>query len=292
MRGNTENVIKTDYTIKDMATQLGITTEGVRYYQKQGIVCFRRNPKTGHAIFRARCVTVLRYVKKLNILGISLSQIRALLQTDNPAAAPKPLKLLEQQKAHELWWDQRMLIETKRLRMDIVRMLENDVSIKFTQMPEYAILMYGTGKMLRKNAALQKRVMAWQKYMPVSFPIMVLAPDELELAYNDCPMGWAFEMEDYSVLQERLESEKAQECALHNQRQNCIYVTFFENGSDTVTMREILSDVLTYIAKRNLYIAGHILIRQAALKETMGEYSIYNEAWIPVEAVEEMGQLP
>lgn len=114
--------VKTDFTIKDMARQLNLTTEGVRYYEKQGIVKFNRNEINGHSMFRSRCVTVLRFVRMYNAMGIPLSDIGKLLNIDDGDLGEMGdrLKPLEEQQKRKIWWESRML-DRIREQADYVR---------------------------------------------------------------------------------------------------------------------------------------------------------------------------
>ena len=64
------------YSSKDMAREAGMTTEGLRFYEKSGIIKVKKNAKNGYRVYEVMQVPFLRMAKILNTYGIPLHDIR------------------------------------------------------------------------------------------------------------------------------------------------------------------------------------------------------------------------
>src|SRR6516225_5928320 len=87
--------------IGQVAQQTGLSIDTIRFYEKQGLL--RRSPRTegGFRLFGATEIETLRFVRKAQELGFSLSEIRELLilQADHVPACSHVKKILDQKLA-------------------------------------------------------------------------------------------------------------------------------------------------------------------------------------------------
>ena len=280
--------VKTDFTIKDMARQLNLTTEGVRYYEKQGIVKFNRNEINGHSMFRSRCVTVLRFVRMYNAMGIPLSDIGKLLNMDDGDLGEMGdrLKPLEEQQERKIWWESRML-DRIREQADYVRgIAEYLPAFVFGLSPELYVLRYGSGRNLREDTLLSRAVQIWQDLTPVAFPVQLCPAGGLELNCNDLPMGLALEGGDYQIALGKEEGGAGGIAIEHMPARLCLCTSFYEDGDDRITLAHKFERELSYISRRNMRISSDIIIRPVAVNRQREGYRIHCLAWLPVEEVD------
>jgi MerR family mercuric resistance operon transcriptional regulator len=87
--------------IGQVARETGLTIDTIRFYEKQGLL--RRSPRTqgGFRMFGATEIETLRFVRKAQELGFSLSEIRELLilQADHIPACSHVKEILDQKLA-------------------------------------------------------------------------------------------------------------------------------------------------------------------------------------------------
>lgn len=279
-----EKYFTSRYSIADMAKQLGMTTEGVRFYEKQGIVAFQRDPETGRSVFRSRCAIVLRFIRSYNTLGVPLSETQSLLAaTDEelPIAALKFDELRARQRK-KIWRESRILDRIEEHAHFLRLVGENGISRSFGSMPQLRILCYGDGTKLRSDRELSELTAAWQKYNPISFPVVICPKDSLDLTYNDLPFGLAFEERDYAVLRDDL-PEASAETVRNVGGSSCLCLQMVEAGDDSLPMAELLREDLAYLKRRNMRICGDIVMRPIVVNSQKKGYHIHHMAWLPVE---------
>ena len=71
--------------INEVEAQVGITKKNIRFYEEQGLLSPRRNSENGYRDYGAEEVAVLRQIKLLRKLGVSLEEIRR-MQTGGTVA--------------------------------------------------------------------------------------------------------------------------------------------------------------------------------------------------------------
>ena len=94
-----------NYSSMDMAQETGLTTEGLRFYEKNGIIEVKKR-ENGYRVYDIMQVPLLRMVKILNAYGIPLSEITGLVRRqdddldDLGGALERQAHTLEK----EIWW--------------------------------------------------------------------------------------------------------------------------------------------------------------------------------------------
>ncbi|MGI6193032.1 MAG: MerR family transcriptional regulator [Christensenellales bacterium] len=286
-----EKINTTNYSIADMAKQLGMTTEGIRYYEKQGIVSFQRAPDTGRSVFRSRCAIVLRFIRSYNTLGIPLSKTHLLLaaRDDQLAQAANEFNKLCTIQRKKIWRETRILDRINDHASFMRTVGEGKMARSFGSMPDLRILCYGDGIKLRSNKKLSDMTAAWQKYNPISFPVVICPSDRLDMTYNDCLFGLAFEERDYAVVLDELPPDPS-EAVRAVSGTSCLFLHMVEQGDDTVSMAELLKDELAYLARRNMKICGDIVLRPVVVNSQSDGYRIHHMAWLPVTDCDESAE--
>ena len=110
------------YSSKDMAREAGMTTEGLRFYEKSGIIKVKKNAKNGYRVYEVMQVPFLRMAKILNTYGIPLHDIRRFFHKGDEALGGL-LATMEQKQEDlrlELWRKGRIL-ERLEYQSDLIR---------------------------------------------------------------------------------------------------------------------------------------------------------------------------
>ncbi len=95
-----------DLTIGKLAEAAGVNVETIRYYQRRGLLEEPPKPLGGHRRYATEQVRRVRFIKRAQALGFTLSEIGALLALDaacichdTRALAARKLGLIEQKMA-------------------------------------------------------------------------------------------------------------------------------------------------------------------------------------------------
>lgn len=190
------------YSSSDVAREAGMTTEGLRFYEKSGIIKVKKNEKNGYRVYEIMQVPLLRMAKILNTYGIPLSEISGFFQYDD-SGLPKLVDTMEQRQEalkEELWRKGRLL-ERLEYQLDLMRRAAEDPDqVWFCTRPAMAYLEYYGASMLRRRKELRDTLEEWIAQMPLVYPMPVLHRQDIgdETAY--CPAGFFCYAEDMEKL--------------------------------------------------------------------------------------------
>lgn len=67
------------YLIGELAEQCGINKETIRYYERMGIISEPSRTNSGYRMYPSEAVDRIRFIKRMQELGFSLSEIHKLL---------------------------------------------------------------------------------------------------------------------------------------------------------------------------------------------------------------------
>lgn len=68
-----------ELTVSQVAKQGGVNLQTIRYYERQGLLTPTDRTRSGYRIYRQDAVRRLRFIKRAQELGFSLSEIKELL---------------------------------------------------------------------------------------------------------------------------------------------------------------------------------------------------------------------
>ena len=73
------------FTIGQLAARTGVTPDALRYYERLGVIAPARRTAGGFRIYTAETVARVQFVKQAQLHGLTLADIRELLQVDSRA---------------------------------------------------------------------------------------------------------------------------------------------------------------------------------------------------------------
>ncbi|MEH6563092.1 MAG: MerR family transcriptional regulator [Marinobacter sp.] len=117
--------------VKEIARLAGVTPDIVRFYNREGLLRPRQNPRNGYYVYGSEDLCRLRFIRMANKLGLSLYEIKVILsQAMEDGLLSGDLKALF---TDRLSWLEQELNELKRLRDDMNAAIE-----VWQQMPDGA----------------------------------------------------------------------------------------------------------------------------------------------------------
>jgi MerR family transcriptional regulator, copper efflux regulator len=102
--------------IGDLATKAGVSPSLLRYYEEQGLLSSTRS-EAGYRIYGPDALGRLGFIKRAKALGLSLEEVRRLVQTPSPM--PESLEELRHVIAHKLVDTQSRIAELEALRGEL-----------------------------------------------------------------------------------------------------------------------------------------------------------------------------
>ena len=118
-------------TIGEVADRTGLTTQGIRYYEREGLLPKTNRTHTGYRMYGPEALSRLAFVKQARRLGLSLGEVRQILRMSDSGRAPCcQVRELLAGKLEEL---DRTIAELSRFRDQLRRFLS-----KIAGMPDQA----------------------------------------------------------------------------------------------------------------------------------------------------------
>ena len=70
------------FTIGELAARTGMTPDALRYYERLGVIAPVRRTSSGYRVYTGDTIERLRFIKQAQLHGLTLAEIRELLQVD------------------------------------------------------------------------------------------------------------------------------------------------------------------------------------------------------------------
>jgi DNA-binding transcriptional MerR regulator len=73
---------KGTFTIGELAARVGMTPDALRYYERLGVIAPVQRTSGGFRVYTADVIERLRFIKQVQLHGLTLAEIRELLRID------------------------------------------------------------------------------------------------------------------------------------------------------------------------------------------------------------------
>lgn len=103
--------------ITELARQTGISSSAIRYYEQEGLIQPVARTDAGYRLYESETIGRLRFILRAKALGLSLREIRQLVQ--QPADSTADMARLRHAIAHKLADTKRRITELEVLREDL-----------------------------------------------------------------------------------------------------------------------------------------------------------------------------
>ncbi len=107
-------------SIGDLAREIGVNVETIRYYERIGLMTRPKRSNAGRRVYQESELRTLRFVRQARELGFSIDEIRALLRHRNAVDACVHVKSLAKQRLENLRAEMRRAVEIERLLAEAV----------------------------------------------------------------------------------------------------------------------------------------------------------------------------
>ena len=97
------------YTIKDVANFAGMSTEAVRYYEKQGLISAEKNEENGYRYYKTWDIHMLMQARLYRQYGYSMNETKEMLQSKSVDALEEIFEKKKQELHDNIVLQMRML---------------------------------------------------------------------------------------------------------------------------------------------------------------------------------------
>lgn len=88
--------------IGDVARQAEVNVQTLRYYERRGLLAEPDRSSSGYRLYTPEAVRVVRFIKRAQELGFSLSEIEKLLSLRDSAASCEEVKVMAKAKVDDI----------------------------------------------------------------------------------------------------------------------------------------------------------------------------------------------
>ena len=163
------------YKIGEVAKLLGISSETVRYYEREGVIQSQKiDQESGYRYYEALDINALMRVRMYRNYGFTLQEAKEMLNT---CTLEEIAERLAEKKT--VAWNERLLACADRM-IEIHRSAAEMLwKCRIEESPAMFRFCYQIQDQLIDDPEIQKRVQAWTVKMPVVMPTPFFAKDDI-----------------------------------------------------------------------------------------------------------------
>ncbi|MDO5298677.1 MAG: MerR family transcriptional regulator [Clostridia bacterium] len=264
------------YSSIDMCRETGMTSEGLRFYEKKGLLQVDKDERNGYRTYPIMKVPMLRSTRILNSYGIPLDKIAGLVQTHENHAH----RLIEEldsagaRMEYELEWKRRCLCRLEEHREALSHPAGE---IWFAEMEEMAYLQYDDAAHLKADKTLRVLVDRWLQCLPIVEPAPCLPKKDVGTDCY-CPAGFAVRRGDLEFLGLEMDEHVR---LMPRSLYICMVITQQEENG--ILAREALSPLISFAGHTGLEINGDALFRCLSFESyDSGSVKLHYKVMLPV----------
>lgn len=266
------------YRIGVVADLLGISQEGLRLYERSGILDTQREASSGkYRTYSHLDITALIRARDYHNTGFSLQEIEKMINTDSLAVVrenyAKRRAELEEQLLRE-----RLMAEHLDTVIELMDRLPNELGrICVEQRPAMLRFEYVREDKLLLNAEDHEEFQRWVNLTPFTFSAVRNEWDAL------C-RGEESSFSALGILKEHAEAFglHAGGHVIEYEPCKCLYTVVRLQG-ETVRATEYLHGLMVYVRKNGVKVTGDPLARTFISMNKRKDYTRYRQIWLPIE---------
>lgn len=266
-----------EYRIGVVSKLLGISAEGLRLYEREGILNSRREEGGGYRLYGHLDITALMRARSYHNYGFSLKETEYLINSDNMEGVlgcyQKRLEDLER----EIAVKQRMLEYMKEVN-GLSERLEGDLwCIRREKRPDMYRFEFMDGDCLIIEPEEYGEFQKWVNLAPFAFPAQrneweaVLSGTDHSIS----ALGIFEKDAEFFGIEENERIVRYPSC-------DCLY-TVVKIAGEEVQATEYLKHLMEYVEENRIQVAGDPIARTFLSMNKRENYTRYRQIWLPVE---------
>lgn len=266
------------YSISDAAKTLGLSSEMLRYYERQGILIPERS-NSGYRYFSSKDIGLLIGVKRLQGMGYSLEEVETIINSASLDKVQEMLKDMEVKISKEIRWQQLVMNSVKKQHdyFDKLKCPSDKYSLKTSSAVYRIDFEYNTRVLVKEN--MMSHLDKWVSLLPV----VEISPEfTLDAIYNgldEC--NWGLMIDAALAGEFGLSGTPG---AVIIPSQPCIATIISSEGSGHI-MAGMINDAVSYAENNGMKISGNAWGYTIGSFSHNGVHKRYHEIYIPVKFI-------
>ena len=272
------------YKIGTLAKRFGITTQAIRFYEKQGLLVSRYEDSTTRR-YHARNLKWLSSIRRYHEMGFGMKEIQRLFLCETPDAIRTQMNAHEEKLLAEIQERERMLAAVHRQKRDIERIDQLLGQCSLDASPTLWLLIDQEGQHLDETEAVKDVWENWIRELAFVYSAVLVNPQAIVTDSELSGRRSGYSVEESVALELGL---KRNDCIVRFEHGLCIH-TIAKKAK--VNKGNELLYVLDYVNSHGLAFDGDAVGRCLC---KVGEVNcqddqvipsaIYYEYWIPVKS--------
>lgn len=265
------------YTIKEVASFAGITTEAVRYYEKQGLVISEKNEENGYRYYKTWDIHMLMQARLYRQYGYSMNETKEMLQ-ESTMEELEDLFAQKEQDLHESIVQQMRTLNYLRERRNVIgNAKEQSQQIRLETRPAmYRFDIQNNYSLIDDNdglADITQRLMNDTPYIVSSACF-----DKNDFINDEPVFSFGFSILEAFANPQILKNNQA----VHYYEESTCVSAVAVSTEKHVLRPHIFQKALDYIYEQGLQITGDVVTNVVAYREKNGVKEVIHKIWIPV----------
>ena len=265
------------YKIGKMSKLLGISPEGLRLYERSGMISSIKNEDTGVRYYQPLDITSLIRCKSYRRYGFSINETADLMNTKDLAFITEQYKQREDILRDKIEWDIQMLSYLKGIRRIIETMGADFKHCKIAESPSMYRFVYMENGNIVLNDEMLEKFSNWVERVPFSALSIVWDKERLMRSETSYKAALCVPVEYAKAVGHYLGDP-----VLYLPPKKCVYSISCED-SDAFDVEQCLGYVLDYFKENRLSMTEDPYCRTFLSTDKSGNYTRWRQVWFPIE---------
>lgn len=265
-----------EYRIGVVSKLLGISAEGLRLYEREGILNSRREEGGGYRLYGHLDITALMRARSYHNYGFSLKETEYLINTDDVDGVLSCYQKRKEDLEREIAVKQRMLEYMKEINSLSEHMEEDLWCIRRAKRPDMYRFEFMDGDRLIIGPEEYKEFQNWVNLAPFAFPSQ---RNEWAAVLNG---------EDHSISALGILKEDAEFFGIEENKRvirypscECLY-TVVKIAGEEASSTDYLRHLTEYVKQHHIHVTGDPIARTFLSMNKRENYTRYRQIWVPV----------
>jgi len=265
------------YKIGDIAQLLGISTEGLRYYEECGIITPKKREGSSCRYYDTWDIHILVSARSYRSLGFSLQEISDIINSKGSMDIPAMLDAKEKELEEAILCNLNLIIKNAQIKtmfqeyqtMEDRYRIENSPGIyRISTQDEYTLI---------TSPATSSLAHQWIGKAPFVFTCILLPKEELEKCGGKFSVGFGIDEKYADYL--KVEQD---DYVRYFPPRRCVYTTI-QSSSDIIFSSAKLAGAMAYIHSQGLKLADDALSLVFNFHKKGEIYRNVHRVWLPID---------
>lgn len=268
------------YRIGTIAKLLGMSAEGIRMYERSGILrAQRENEENEYRSFDHLDITALIRARGYHYCGFSTREIARLINSPDVEEVTELYARKEEELRREIVHKQLQMKCLEEFRQLTEKAEEQLFQISVRQRPAlYRFEFLRDGKLLLKEES-EKIFRTWVRMTPMVFLSQMNSWEKLVQGETQVTAALGILAEAAGELELDISYAK------YYEKCPCLYTVVKEQGNQFCPAR-CLAHVVEYVKEKGIPVTGNPIARTFLSMNKRDDYTRYRQVWIPIETGE------